>query len=97
MSTAMDTLLAYADAFEETLKDDDWSRLEPYFPETAVYEIVGGPFACQLEGRRAIFAGLKKSLDGLIPTMRDEYTDKDTAAFAQWMVQHNMPIDASYV
>lgn len=28
---------AYAAAFEETLQDDDWSRLEQYFSEEAIY------------------------------------------------------------
>jgi hypothetical protein len=28
--------LAYADAFEETFEDDDWSRIEQYFTDGAV-------------------------------------------------------------
>lgn len=65
MKTALDVLLAYAAAFEETYADDDWERLAPYFASDAVYEVKGGSLACKIEGPSAIFTGLKKSLDGL--------------------------------
>ncbi len=56
---------AYAAAFEETFADDDWSRLDRYFSEDAVYEVAGSAaMACRIQGRAAILAGLKKSLDG---------------------------------
>lgn len=55
---------AYAMAFEQTYDDDDWSRLEPFFADDAVYEVRGSALACRIEGRPAILAGLKKSLDG---------------------------------
>jgi SnoaL-like domain len=54
-----DRYLAYADAFEETYADDDWSRIEPYFTEGAVYE--GEPDA---KGRAAVLAKLKGGIDG---------------------------------
>ena len=54
----------YADAFEEVFEDDDWSRLEPYFTEDAVYEIhAAPPFGARSEGRHNVFAALKASLD----------------------------------
>ncbi|MBW2229366.1 MAG: nuclear transport factor 2 family protein [Deltaproteobacteria bacterium] len=54
----------YADAFEETYEDDDWSRLEPYFTEAAIYEILADPpFASRTEGREKVFAALKQSVD----------------------------------
>lgn len=56
--------MSYAAAFEMTFADDDWSRLEPHFASAAVYEVRGLDFDCRLEGPTAIFAGLKKSLDG---------------------------------
>ena len=41
----------YADAFEEVFESDDWSRLEPYFTENAVYEIhAAPPFGARNEG-----------------------------------------------
>jgi len=56
---------AYAAAFEQTFVDDDWSRLDRYFSEDAVYKVSGSEaMACRIQGRAAILAGLKKSLDG---------------------------------
>ena len=54
----------YAAAFENVYKDDDWSLLEPYFTEDAVYEITGGPpFEGRHEGRDAVFAGLEQAVN----------------------------------
>ena len=60
----MQRFLAYAGDFEKTLKDDDWSRLRQYFADDAVYEVKAKSFGCRLTGPAAIFAGMKKSLDG---------------------------------
>ena len=65
MDQATKVFMDYASAFEQTYVDDDWSRLTPYFSEDATYEVRGGPAACRISGRAAIFAGLKKSIDGL--------------------------------
>ena len=65
MEHATKVFMDYAAAFEESYIDDDWSRLAQYFSEDASYEVRGGPLACEISGRDAIFAGLKKSLDGL--------------------------------
>lgn len=65
MEQATKVFIDYAAAFEQTYVDDDWSRLKKYFTEGASYEIRGGPLACEISGREAIFAGLKKSIDGL--------------------------------
>jgi hypothetical protein len=56
--------LAYAGDFEKTYLDDDWSRLRRYFADDAVYEVKSDSFGCRLVGPQAIFAGIKKSLDG---------------------------------
>jgi hypothetical protein len=56
--------MAYARDFELTLKDDDWTRLRPYFAADAVYEVKSKLLGCRLTGPDAIFAGMKKSLDG---------------------------------
>ena len=50
--------------FEKTLADDDWTRLRPFFADDAVYEVKGPMIGCRLQGPDAIFAGMKKSLDG---------------------------------
>ena len=44
----------YAAAFEQTYEDDDWSRIEPFFAEGAVYE--GDPTA---HGRAAVLDSSK--------------------------------------
>lgn len=64
MNSVQEVVLAYATAFEVTYEDDDWERLRPYFAADAVYEVVGGPMACRIEGADNILRGLKKSVDG---------------------------------
>ncbi len=54
----------YASAFGDVFKSDDWTVLEPFFTEGAVYALEGADFfAGRHEGREAIFAALKASLD----------------------------------
>ena len=54
-----DRYQAYADAFEESYEDDDWSRIGPYFTEDAAYE--GDPPG---EGREGVVTKLKNAVDG---------------------------------
>jgi ketosteroid isomerase-like protein len=53
-----DRYLAYADAFESSFDDDDWSRVAQFFTENAVYE--GDPPA---KGRDAVLAKFKSGVD----------------------------------
>ena len=62
--TNLECFGAYAADFEQTYKDDDWSRLDRYFAPDATYQVKGEPFTTNLKGREAIFKGIKKSLDG---------------------------------
>lgn len=57
---------AYAAAFEKSYASDDWSHVEPFFAENAVYEIVGAgpPLGGRFEGRDAILAYFRRILDG---------------------------------
>ena len=55
MEQALKVFMDYAAAFEQTYDDDDWSRLTPFFSENASYEVRGGPMACKISGRDAIF------------------------------------------
>ncbi len=64
---------AYADAFEESYIDDDWSRIEEFFTENAVYE--GNPDA---EGRDAVLAKLKGGLDSFDRNMDSRTPDFQT-------------------
>jgi hypothetical protein len=57
-----DRYLAYADAFELSLADDDWTRLEQYFTEDAVYRPDGTPDS-DVTGRDAVLARLKGGVD----------------------------------
>ena len=60
----LECFLVYAADFEKTFVDDDWSRLESHFSDAAVYRVESDSFGCELNGPAAIFAGMKKSLDG---------------------------------
>ncbi|MGH7859745.1 MAG: nuclear transport factor 2 family protein [Candidatus Binatia bacterium] len=62
--TLTERFVEYAMEFEKTYVDDDWARLEGFFSPEATYEVRNAPFACRLEGRDAIFRGIRKSLDG---------------------------------
>ena len=52
----------YAAAFEESLADDDWSRLAQYFDEQASYAPGDGTLA---EGRAAVLQALQDSVNAL--------------------------------
>jgi hypothetical protein len=56
-----DRYQAYAQAFEESYQDDDWSRIEEFFTEDAAYE--GGPEDAR--GRDDVLAKLKGGVDAL--------------------------------
>ena len=70
---------AYAQAFEESYEDDDWSRIEQYFTEDAIYE--GDPDA---RGREAVLAKLKAGVDAF-----DRNMDSRTPDFQTPTVQGN--------
>jgi ketosteroid isomerase-like protein len=71
--TILDRYQAYADAFEESYVDDDWSRIEQYFTEDAVYE--GDPEA---SGRAAVLAKLKGGVDAFDRKMDTRTPDFQT-------------------
>ena len=52
----------YAAAFERSLEDDDWSRLEPYFTLDAAYAPGDGTLAV---GRAAVIQALQDSVNRL--------------------------------
>jgi hypothetical protein len=55
---------AYAAAFEKSYASDDWSEVEPFFTEDAVYETgLGPPFGGTVGGRAAILAYFRDVLD----------------------------------
>jgi hypothetical protein len=56
-----DRYLAYADDFGRTYEDDDWTRLEQYFTEDAVYP--QGADQPDVTGRTALLDRLKTSVN----------------------------------
>jgi hypothetical protein len=85
----LDRYQAYADAFELSFEDDDWSRIEQYFTENAVYE--GDPDA---QGRDAVLAKLKggidafdRRMDSRTPDFQTPSVDGDTLTM-QWSVSY---------
>ena len=90
--------MAYARDFEQTLADDDWTRLRQYFADDAVYEVKAEAFGCRLVGPDAIFAGIKKSLDGFdrkFPRREVDVTDgprmADDDMEMGWTVTYHKP------
>ena len=57
-----DRFREYAQAFEDACADDDWSRLEAYFTEDAVYDGGEGPDAV-VRGRGPLLERLKAGVD----------------------------------
>jgi len=58
----LERFTAYAEAFEETLLDDDWVRLEQYFSPDAVYLPGDGNEAT---GRESVLQTLRDSVNSL--------------------------------
>lgn len=84
-----DRYQAYAEAFEESYVDDDWSRIEQYFTEDAVYE--GDPDA---SGRDAVIAKLKggvdafdRKMDSRTPDFQAPTAEGDTVS-VNWKVTY---------
>ncbi len=89
----------YAHDFEKTYVDDDWERLEPYFTEDAVYEVVGlATFGDKAEGRDAVFDQLKRSLQTFdrrcasrrLRLLRPPEVDANTVT-VHWAVTYTVP------
>lgn len=63
---SIERYVAYATAFEEAYATDDWSKLEPFFTEDAVYAFVApAPFGGEYTGRAAVLAQFKNSVNSL--------------------------------
>jgi hypothetical protein len=73
--TIQDRFLEYADAFEVSYQDDDWSRLAQYFTAEATYDSGDGNMA---SGREAVLDKLEAAVNGL-----DRAMDSRTVTFLQ--------------
>jgi hypothetical protein len=87
----------YAEAFEETYDDDDWSRLKEYFTEDAVYE-AKAPFNARAVGVDAVLEHFRGSVDAfdrkfaerrLLPT-RPPAADGDRVVM-EWEATYETP------
>jgi ketosteroid isomerase-like protein len=85
-----DRYQAYAEAFEESYVDDDWTRIEPFFTDDAVYE--GDPEDAR--GRAAVLAKLKggvdtfdRNMDSRTPDFQAPTVDGDTLRM-NWTVTY---------
>jgi hypothetical protein len=89
----------YAAAFEDVYKSDDWTALERFFSEDAVYELTGADlFVGRHEGRDAVFAALKASLDRFdrrFETRQLEALEgpalRDGAVWMRWRASYRSP------
>jgi len=85
-----DRFQAYADAFEVSFEDDDWSHIEPFFTEDAVYE--GGD--THAVGRDQILENLKgavtafdRKMDARIPDFQEPSVDGNELVM-RWAVTY---------
>jgi len=76
MMSIQGRFLEYADAFEVSYEDDDWSRLAQYFTEEASYD--SGDGNGPAGGRDALLDKLKAAVDGL-----DRAMDSRSVTFLQ--------------
>jgi len=89
----------YAAAFERVYQDDEWSALEPFFTEDAVYEIHGGPpFGGRVAGRDALLSHLERSVnafDRRFPSRKLELLEGPTLrqgrVWLRWRVSYSGP------
>jgi hypothetical protein len=89
----------YAADFERFFESDDPSILEPWFTQDAVYEVVGGPpFEGRAEGRDAVVAYLKRSVDGFDRRFRERRLEvlegpvrKGDSVWLAWRVTYCSP------
>lgn len=49
--------------FELAYEGGSWQPLAPFFHTDVVYEVLNMPFHCRIEGREAVFSGLKRSIE----------------------------------
>ncbi len=83
---------AYAAAFEDAYASDDWSKLDPFFTEDAVYETLADPpFGGSIAGREAIkthfkqiCAGFDRRFDSRAVELLTPPVDRGGAVWFRW-------------
>jgi hypothetical protein len=97
----LDRYRAYADAFERSYEDDDWSHIEPFFTENASYT-AGEPHAHSTVTTKwrgtytkaglpdLVISGVEEaSFEGdRIVLLSGTFDPEAQKALGQWMAQH---------
>ena len=86
-----DRFLEYADAFEVTYQDDDWSRLAQYFTAEATYDSGDGSMAsgreAVLDKLEAAVNGLDRAMDSRVVSFQPPTTEGDTV-IVNWTARY---------
>jgi len=94
----IDRFAAYAAAFEDAYASDDWSKLDPFFTEDAVYDVVAeAPFATSIAGRESIKAYFKqictvldRRFDSRSVEMLTAPVDRGGAVWFRWAATYTL-------
>lgn len=89
----------YAAAFEKAYAEDDWSVLEPFFTEDAVYETLADePLGGVAEGREAVLAWFQRSIDGFDRRFATREVSlvagpelREDAVWMRWRARYTLP------
>jgi len=103
--SALARFAEYALAFEKAYHSDDWSGVEPFFTEDAVYETTGGPpFDGLHQGRAAVMKAFKASVDGFDRRfdvrkvrMIEGPEDKDGVVWMSWRATYRVRGAADFI
>ncbi|WP_309645476.1 nuclear transport factor 2 family protein [Phenylobacterium sp.] len=60
----MQQFVAQRRAFEAAYEDGDWRPLEAFFHPDVTYEVMNMPFHCVVQGRSAMLAAIRRSVEG---------------------------------
>lgn len=90
-------VLSYAIAFEGAYYTDDWSKLDPFFTDDAVYQPLGA-FGGPIEGREALKSAFKmmvNSFDRRFASRAVEVvegpTERDGSVWFRWAGTYTIP------
>jgi ketosteroid isomerase-like protein len=90
-------VLSYAIAFEGAYFTDDWSRIDPFFTDDAVYQPLGA-FGGPIEGRDALKAAFKMMVNGFDRRFASRAvevvegpTERDEAVWFRWAATYTLP------
>ena len=89
---------AYAEAFEEAYESDNWSVLDPYFTEDAVYDFIAAPpLGGRHEGRATVLNDFKDAVNGfdrLFKSRKVELlegpVEKDGGVWVHWVATYTL-------